>query len=598
MSENKNNTQNTTTTPNNTFSFFSRFPPSPFDMNGPQQQQQQPYYPMNYCSVVPCNKCIELQNEMKNTELQMKLMNKNIELLNEQIKLLDLKLSIMSNKRYNNKFQKKPFNKNNGEAIRENQKFPYAENKIKQYNGREQSPLEPRLVIKINEKQLQQKPDITDKKKGPFTAPMGLLSSILSMIDNIDNKKETQNDPDEPISDDVSEYTSEDEFTELDIEIKTLDDLINIGKKYNGTVVEEQLKEDFTDELSEKDKSPNFVLQKSSIPSDSGTAIKGIMMRDDKIKYFNELKPEIPSDNPAIADGKKYGINFKTLNNLVIPLTKMNNMIGLHNIKNAIVDMILYYLQNFENKNNNLLHTVIEGAPGVGKTEVGKLLAEIYAKLGVIPSDRFTLVKRTDLIGRYLGETAAKTQQVIDEAEGGVLFIDEAYSLGNEEKKDIYSKECIDVLNQNLTEKRKKLIVIVAGYAEQLDKCFFSVNPGLASRFAFRFKIEEYNANEIKEIFIKKVGDIKWKLDGNVDQKILIDFFIKNKTSFPHFGRDIEHLITNCKFVHSRRVFGKHPKHKRKLTIVDINNGFDRYIEHKKKNDELSDSVKMMYGRF
>ena len=88
----------------------------------------------------------------------------------------------------------------------------------------------------------------------------------------------------------------------------------------------------------------------------------------------------------------------------------------------------------------------------------------------------FKIVKRSDLIGKYLGHTAAKTQKVIDSCKGGVLFIDEAYSLGNPEGRDSFSKECIDTINQNLTENKANLLCIIAGYKDALDKCFFAYN--------------------------------------------------------------------------------------------------------------------------
>lgn len=601
MSDNKDNNSNSN---NNNNSFFSKFPPSPFHLNAPPAYSYYPYAINN--NFIPCNKCIELQNEMRNMETQMKLMNKNIELLNEQIKLLDLKMSIMPN-RQNNRHPQQSFNRNRN---RDNV------NKTRSKSDLEPPELpehgEPKLIIRLDDK-IKKNNNTSDKKnlgQPPFG---GLFSSLMSLLDSLEDKKETSinKDVEDSIIDDVSEYNSEDEFTELDVEIKTLNDLISLGEKYVEVKEPEYTDKPNDDEIETERK-----------PDPKKLIVKGIMTKDGKIKFFNnnnDDKPAIKSNVPTkeakeaketkeakeakelneyMLDGKRYSINLKTLNNLVKPLTKLNKMIGLTNIKNAIIDMIMYYLQNFESRNNNLLHTVIEGPPGVGKTEVGKIMAEIYSGLGVIPSNRFTLVKRTDLIGQYVGSTAIKTQQVIDEADGGVLFIDEAYSLGNEEKKDVYSKECIDVLNQNLTEKKRKLIIIIAGYSSELEKCFFSVNPGLRSRFPFRFKIEEYNANEIKDIFIKKVGDIKWKLNDDIDKKVLIEFFNKNKTNFPHFGRDIDHLLTNCKFVHSRRVFGKHPKNKRKLTIDDITNGFERYIDHKKKNDDMPESVKQMYGRF
>merc|ERR1711991_1200935 len=109
--------------------------------------------------------------------------------------------------------------------------------------------------------------------------------------------------------------------------------------------------------------------------------------------------------------------------------------------------------------NDDMLHTVITGPPGVGKTELGRILGHIYKGMGVLKKGHLKIVKRSDLIGKYLGHTAAKTQDVIDECSGGVMFIDEAYSLCNKEGRDSFSKECIDTLNQNLTERRDFLCI-------------------------------------------------------------------------------------------------------------------------------------------
>lgn len=288
--------------------------------------------------------------------------------------------------------------------------------------------------------------------------------------------------------------------------------------------------------------------------------------------------------------GKKYSVDLQKVKNLQKPLTKLNSMVGLKDLKQSVVDMILYYLQGFENHNSNLLHTVIEGPPGVGKTQLGKILAQIYAGLGIIKSPKVKFVRRTDLVGEYLGHTAQKTQRAIDEAEGGVLFIDEAYALGNEEKRDSFAKECIDTINQNLSENKKKFICIIAGYPKELEKCFFSYNPGLRRRFPFKFTIDGYEPDELRDIFVIKVREKRWKLDQcDLDMDHLTKFFRDNKDQFPYYGGDIENLFTLCKFMHSRRLFGKHPKYRRKLIWEDLKKGFDAFVELKKnKEDTIS----------
>jgi SpoVK/Ycf46/Vps4 family AAA+-type ATPase len=266
-------------------------------------------------------------------------------------------------------------------------------------------------------------------------------------------------------------------------------------------------------------------------------------------------------------------------------------------VKNSIIDQIVYFLQAFE-ENNNMLHTIIEGPPGVGKTMLGYILGKIYFNMGVLKGSQnamnsltgkkddfvFKIVKRKDLIGEYLGHTAVKTQKAIDECKGGVLFIDEAYSLGNLDKKDTYSKECIDTINQNLSENKNNFMCIIAGYPEQLEQCFFSYNEGLKRRFTFKYTIEKYNGKELCNIFKKMVLDSKWEVD--IDDKVVEEFINEN------FGGDMETLLFRTKITHSKRVFGVHPRNKKKITIDDIVKAFELFKSNKKKEiNVLSEEV-------
>jgi hypothetical protein len=283
----------------------------------------------------------------------------------------------------------------------------------------------------------------------------------------------------------------------------------------------------------------------------------------------------------------RYNFDLKKLNNLVGPLTKLKNTIGMELVKKTIVNHVVYYLQDFHVGQDDMLHTVIQGPPGVGKTMLGRIIGEIYYGLGVINGHKknknkkekftFKIVKRSDLIGKYLGHTAAKTQEAIDEAEGGILFIDEAYSLGNQEQRDTFSKECIDTINQNLSENKGKFICIIAGYKDSLDKCFFAYNEGLRRRFSFTYSIEPYKAVELRQIFMKMVMDIGWDLD----QEVSVDFFEKNYNAFKYYGGDMESLLFNCKLEHSKRVFGTSDI-KKKFTKEDIENGFKVFILNRK----------------
>lgn len=274
----------------------------------------------------------------------------------------------------------------------------------------------------------------------------------------------------------------------------------------------------------------------------------------------------------------RYELDLYMLYKLVKPLKKLKNMIGMGGVKEDIVDFIIYALQHHKDKKKHLLHTVITGNPGTGKTDLGRILSEIYASMGYIKGGRFHKARRSDLVAGYLGQTAIKTQKFIDKCKGGVMFIDEAYSLGNEEGRDSFSKECIDTLNQNLTENRNNFICIIAGYKDALDECFFSTNAGLERRFPYHYHIEDYEPSELKDIFIKQVKDINWDFEDI--NSISTDFFEKNKQYFKFNGGDTDLLLEQAKKAHSRRVF--YSPDNNKLQMSDLENGLKRLLKNPK----------------
>jgi len=245
-----------------------------------------------------------------------------------------------------------------------------------------------------------------------------------------------------------------------------------------------------------------------------------------------------------------------------------------------------------------MFHTIITGPPGVGKTMLGYILAKLYYNMGIFKKTRkkylnpltgkkedfkFTIARRSDLVGRFLGETAIKTQEVIDNALGGVLFIDEAYSLGNQEKRDSFAKECIDTINQNLTENKGKFICIIAGYEDDLEKCFFSYNSGLRRRFMFKYNINKYDYKELADILYRKIEESSWKLlsTSKKYKQRIYDFFKEKHEYMTNFGGDVELLLLSCKITHSLRIFGKNHDARKKISLEDIVSGFELFKSHK-----------------
>jgi Holliday junction resolvasome RuvABC ATP-dependent DNA helicase subunit len=274
-------------------------------------------------------------------------------------------------------------------------------------------------------------------------------------------------------------------------------------------------------------------------------------------------------------------------------------MIGMKSLKENIVDQILFYIQNLhktqdktKKSSNDFMHTVIYGPPGTGKTEVAKIMGQIFSKIGILEKGTFKKVTRSDLVAGYLGQTAIKTTDVIKECLGGVLFIDEAYALGNPEKRDIFSKECIDTICEALSNYKDNLMVIIAGYETDLNECFFNYNQGLNSRFTWRFKTDDYSAEDLYKIFIKKVYDENWSISENENENVSIKWFEKNKSTFRFYGRDIETLFAKIKIAHSRRVFCLDDNIKKILILKDINKGLEMFIKNENSENKRAENLK------
>jgi len=236
-------------------------------------------------------------------------------------------------------------------------------------------------------------------------------------------------------------------------------------------------------------------------------------------------------------------------------------------VKNKVNDLITYQKVQKMRRDNGLhtakstLHLSFMGNPGTGKTTVARIVGRIYKKLDLLSKGHFIEVSRTDLIAGYQGQTALKVKKVIEKAKGGVLFIDEAYSITENDHSDSYGRECLTELTKALEDYRDDLVVIVAGYTEPMNK-FFVSNPGLKSRFNTFIEFEDYDAEELESILESMCKDNDYILSGQAS-KLVKEYLAeeildknKDKNENENFanGRLMRNMYDDIVMNHAKRV--------------------------------------------
>ncbi len=276
----------------------------------------------------------------------------------------------------------------------------------------------------------------------------------------------------------------------------------------------------------------------------------------------NELLKETKG-NSALSDDapKTKAEKSPDTPDLNVLLAELDSLVGLEKIKANVRSLINLVKVRKLREENGLpvppisLHLVFMGNPGTGKTTVARLIAQLYFAIGVLSKGQLVEVDRSKLVAGYVGQTAIQTSKVIESALGGVLFIDEAYSLTSGENTNDFGHEAIETLLKAMEDHRDDFVVIVAGYEELMEN-FISSNPGLESRFNRYFLFEDYNGEELYAIFLSMCEKNGYVLQEDADKAAKEHFKYLYDTRDSNFGnaRDVRNTFENIISVHSDRV--------------------------------------------
>lgn len=299
----------------------------------------------------------------------------------------------------------------------------------------------------------------------------------------------------------------------------------------------------------------------------NGRAARNIIeaaIREKALKIGNK---KVSREELTRLDAGDFGLDLKALeaDNIEAALEELNSLVGLGSVKKqvqAIKDRALFN-QLLEEKGMTApalsYHMAFTGNPGTGKTTVARILGKIFKNLGITSSDKFVEADRSALVGSYIGQTAPKTLDVCKSAYGGILFIDEAYSLADGGSND-FGKEALATLIQEMENNRDKLIVILAGYSHEMGR-LFDLNPGLKSRVGNIIEFPDYNVHDLVEIFNGTAKKASYHLEEDA-QDLVRDYFedlVQNKDRNFGNGREARAFFEKLTSTQASRVVQTRP---------------------------------------
>lgn len=310
----------------------------------------------------------------------------------------------------------------------------------------------------------------------------------------------------------------------------------------------------------------------TGMPSRDGAAMYGSLQPDERFADLEDPLNEIPDDTPVEVERALQESYIKeTLEELD------HDLVALYEVKRRIREIASLLVIDRLRRLIGLeaeaptLHMVFTGNPGTGKTTVATMMGKILFRLGYVRKGHLVSVTRDDLVGQYIGHTAPKTREVIKRAMGGVLFIDEAYSIYRLDNERDYGQEAVEMLLQVMENERQDIVVVMAGYKKQMDR-FFSDVPGLSSRIAHHIDFPDYSVEELMDIarLMTEQQRYRFSPDG---EKAFEEYLAARRTQ-PRFanGRSVRNALDRARMRQAIRLYdaAEQGRHLTKKDLVTL----------------------------
>lgn len=365
-----------------------------------------------------------------------------------------------------------------------------------------------------------------------------------------------------------------------------------------GKEIEKKVSEDFKKIKEGKDITgpvPDKIEQLSNDEQSRVSADEAL--NEARALFENANKPKAPLPTQTATGEKVPEQEEKPKEPETDPMDDLNVLIGLTSIKHDVRELTDFAKVQKLRKDEGMksvpvsLHLVFTGNPGTGKTTVARIISRIYKQIGVLSKGQLIEVDRSGLVAGYVGQTALKTQEKINQALGGVLFIDEAYALSQE--NDAFGQEAIDTILKAMEDHRDDLVVIVAGYTEPMEK-FINSNPGLKSRFNKYIEFPDYSVDELEEIFNMNLNKYEYELEEDAKKHIREMINQRKLTRLENFAnaREIRNLFEEIVTNQARRIAGMEKPTADDIRLITCEDLIDKTLEKSEEENKADTDTK------